>query len=80
MIFPQSIRQGDTGRCDQIGLGRAEKWTRVSPCPTEVYNLAAQSHVQVSFQMPMYTAEVDGVGTLNLLEAGADTRSLQSST
>ena len=37
--------------------------------PTEVYNLAAQSHVQVSFQMPMYTAEVDGVGTLNLLEA-----------
>jgi GDPmannose 4,6-dehydratase len=37
--------------------------------PNEVYNLAAQSHVQVSFQMPMYTAEVDGVGTLNLLEA-----------
>ena len=37
--------------------------------PTEVYNLAAQSHVQVSFQMPMYTAEVDGVGTFNLLEA-----------
>ena len=37
--------------------------------PTEVYNLAAQSHVQVSFQMPMYTAEVDGVGPLNLLEA-----------
>ena len=37
--------------------------------PTECYNLAAQSHVQVSFQMPMYTAEVDGVGTLNLLEA-----------
>ena len=37
--------------------------------PTEVYNLAAQSHVQVSFQMPMYTAEVDGVGTLNILEA-----------
>jgi len=37
--------------------------------PSELYNLAAQSHVQVSFQMPMYTAEVDGVGTLNLLEA-----------
>jgi GDPmannose 4,6-dehydratase len=37
--------------------------------PTECSNLAAQSHVQVSFQMPIYTAEVDGVGTLNLLEA-----------
>jgi hypothetical protein len=31
MIFPQSIRQGDTGRCDQNGLGRAEKWISVSP-------------------------------------------------
>jgi len=37
--------------------------------PTEVYNLAAQSHVQVSFQMPMFTAEVDGVGVLNIMEA-----------
>ena len=37
--------------------------------PTEVYNLAAQSHVQVSFQMPMFTAEVDGVGVLNVMEA-----------
>ena len=32
MIFPQSIRQGDTGRCDQNGLSCAEKWTSVSPC------------------------------------------------
>jgi len=32
MILPQSIRQGDTGRCDQNGLGGAEKWTSVSPC------------------------------------------------
>jgi GDPmannose 4,6-dehydratase len=37
--------------------------------PDEVYNLAAQSHVAVSFEMPEYTAEVVGVGTLRLLEA-----------
>lgn len=35
----------------------------------EIYNLAAQSHVRVSFDMPIYTAQVDGIGTLNLLEA-----------
>ena len=35
----------------------------------EVYNLAAMSHVKVSFEMPIYTAEADGVGVLNLLEA-----------
>ncbi len=37
--------------------------------PDEIYNLAAQSHVKVSFEMPEYTAEVDAVGTLRLLEA-----------
>ncbi len=37
--------------------------------PTEIYNLGAQSHVGVSFQNPIYTAEVDAVGTLRLLEA-----------
>ena len=37
--------------------------------PDEIYNLAAQSHVKVSFDMPEYTAETDAVGTLRLLEA-----------
>lgn len=37
--------------------------------PDELYNLGAQSHVKVSFDMPEYTAEVDGLGTLRLLEA-----------
>jgi GDPmannose 4,6-dehydratase len=37
--------------------------------PTEIYNLGAQSHVKVSFEMAEYTADVDGVGTLRLLDA-----------
>ena len=37
--------------------------------PQEVYNLAAQSHVRVSFDQPLYTANVTGLGTLNILEA-----------
>jgi GDPmannose 4,6-dehydratase len=37
--------------------------------PDEIYNLAAQSHVRVSFDQPIYTAQATGVGTLNLLEA-----------
>ncbi len=52
--------------------------------PTEVYNLGAQSHVQVSFAMPQYTAQVDAVGTVGLLEAirsaEIDTRFYQAST
>jgi len=37
--------------------------------PTEIYNLAAQSHVHVSFETPEYTANADGIGTMRLLEA-----------
>lgn len=37
--------------------------------PDEIYNLGAQSHVQVSFEVPEYTANTDGIGTLRLLEA-----------
>lgn len=52
--------------------------------PTEVYNLAAQSHVQVSFSMPQYTGQVDAVGAVGLLEAirsaEIDTKFYQAST
>ncbi len=52
--------------------------------PTEVYNLAAQSHVQVSFTMPQYTAQVDAVGAVALLESirasGIKCRYYQAST
>lgn len=37
--------------------------------PNEIYNLAAQSHVRISFDQPIYTANVTGLGTLNMLEA-----------
>jgi GDPmannose 4,6-dehydratase len=41
--------------------------------PNEIYNLAAQSHVKVSFEVPEYTAEVDGIGTLRFLDAIEET-------
>jgi GDPmannose 4,6-dehydratase len=37
--------------------------------PDEIYNLGAQSHVRISFDQPIYTANTTGIGTLNLLEA-----------
>ena len=42
--------------------------------PDEIYNLAAQSHVQVSFDVPEFTADVDGLGTLRLLDTVRETR------
>lgn len=52
--------------------------------PDEIYNLAAQSHVAVSFQQPEYTGDVDGLGVIRLLEAiresGVDTRLYQAGT
>jgi GDPmannose 4,6-dehydratase len=52
--------------------------------PEEIYNLAAQSHVKVSFEVPEYTAEVDAIGTLRFLDAiketGIKTKFYQAST
>ena len=50
---------------DSTNLIRIMQETR----PSEIYNLAAQSHVQVSFETPEYTANADALGTLRLLEA-----------
>ena len=53
-------------------------------CPDEIYNLAAQSHVKVSFELPEYTADVDALGVLRLLEcirlSGSKPRFYQAST
>ena len=52
--------------------------------PNEIYNLGAQSHVKVSFEVPEYTADVDALGTLRILDAiketGIETRFYQAST
>ena len=53
------------------GIGIREILTRVRP--DEVYNLGAQSHVRVSFDQPVYTVQIDALGTINLLEAIRDT-------
>ncbi|TGU42063.1 NAD-dependent epimerase/dehydratase family protein, partial [Mesorhizobium sp. M00.F.Ca.ET.186.01.1.1] len=50
---------------DATNLIRLVQETR----PSEIYNLGAQSHVQVSFETPEYTANADALGTLRLLEA-----------
>jgi GDPmannose 4,6-dehydratase len=67
---------------DATNLVRIIQQTR----PQEIYNLAAQSHVQVSFETPEYTANADALGTLRMLEAirildlGKETRFYQAST
>jgi len=57
------LHEGDLG--DSSSLKRIVEKTD----PDEVYNLGAMSHVKVSFEMPEYTADVDGVGVLRLLDA-----------
>lgn len=61
--FPFYLHYGDL--TDSTNLIRIIQETQ----PDEIYNLAAQSHVQVSFESPEYTADVDAMGTLRLLEA-----------
>ena len=65
---------------DSGGLNRLVKNVR----PDEIYNLAAQSHVQISFDQPEYTGDADGLGATRLLEAirttGLPTRFYQAST
>ncbi|MBV9611518.1 MAG: GDP-mannose 4,6-dehydratase, partial [Acidobacteriaceae bacterium] len=53
---------------DSTGLRRAVELSK----PDEIYNLGAQSHVKVSFENPEYTADVDGMGTLRLLDCVRD--------
>ncbi len=61
--FPVQIHHGDlTDASNIIRIIQAVQ-------PDEIYHLAAQSHVQVSFEMPEYTADVNGIGTLRILEA-----------
>jgi GDPmannose 4,6-dehydratase len=60
------LHYGDLG--DGTGLRRIIEQTR----PDELYNLAAQSHVRISFDQPEYTVDVVGLGTLRLLEAIRD--------
>jgi len=60
------LHYGDLG--DGTGLRRIIEQTR----PDELYNLAAQSHVRISFDQPEYTVDVVGLGTLRLLEAMRD--------
>src|SRR5258708_23966527 len=60
------LHYGDLG--DGTGLRRIIEQVR----PDEVYNLAAQSHVRISFDQPEYTADVVGLGALRLLEALRD--------
>jgi len=57
------LHHGDL--CDSSNLNRL-----IEKCqPDEIYNLGAQSHVQVSFEVPEHTADIDAMGTLRLLDA-----------
>tara|TARA_S200002703_G_scaffold128326_1_gene115094 strand:+ start:4218 stop:5195 length:978 start_codon:yes stop_codon:yes gene_type:complete len=77
-----SVAENQTSRLDEIYpqlLGKlqyadltdlASLISVIQQCqPDEIYNLAAQSHVRISFDQPIYTAQATGIGTLNLLEA-----------
>ena len=65
-VYPQLL--GKLHYADLTDLGSLI--SIIQKCqPNEIYNLAAQSHVRISFDQPIYTAQATGIGTLNLLEA-----------
>jgi len=66
-----AIKDGKVFELHYGDLGDATSLQRVVSlcCPDEVYNLAAQSHVRISFDQPEYTTDVNGTGVLRLLEA-----------
>ncbi|MEY3994537.1 MAG: hypothetical protein RLZZ113_1642, partial [Pseudomonadota bacterium] len=59
----------NTDRIDHLYQDPHQKGRSLVLQPDEIYNLGAQSHVAVSFETPEYTADVDGLGTLRLLDA-----------
>jgi len=67
----ESLRDGNLINLEYADLTDMASLVRVlqKVQPDEIYNLAAQSHVKISFDQPIYTTNVTGVGTLNLLEA-----------
>ena len=67
----ESLRDGNLINLEYADLTDMASLIRIlyKVQPDEVYNLAAQSHVRISFDQPIYTVNVTGVGTLNLLEA-----------
>ncbi len=82
----EAARKGQVYALDYGDLGDSSSLNRIlaKTRPDEVYNLAAQSHVAVSFQQPEYTCDVDGNGVLRLLESirsnQLDARFYQAST
>lgn len=67
----EHLRENNSIRLEYADLTDMASLVRVLQLsqPDEIYNLAAQSHVRISFDQPIYTANVTGMGTLNLLEA-----------
>ncbi len=85
-IREKALEEGKIFELHYGDLGDSSSLHRIFPIckPTEVYNLAAQSHVWVSFDQPEYTTDIDGTGVLRLLEAirqtNTDCRFYQAST
>jgi GDPmannose 4,6-dehydratase len=69
---PHSMHEGLTLHYGDLTDSSVLRRVIEQSCPDEIYNLGAQSHVKVSFEMPEFTADVDAVGTLRLLDALRD--------